>query len=386
MTISSTESKTIGLLRFSLIILIVFGHMHPNTVSIQIADFPLLSGHGISNAIAIVLSYLRVTNQAYFLISGYLFWRGSEVWDWKIFARKIKTRCKTLLLPYVLWNVFSISSFVLLYFYQDIKTGTPFSNVIEYLNSIGLNYFWDYHVWGLDKTDWLGRSTPNTAPFVLTLWFVRDLMVVTLFAPVLYLIFKKTKMWGLLILMFCYISKIWPQIHGFSIEAFFFFGLGLYISIYGRTLVDVANHLLIPALIISFFSFFICLYYGGIITAEGRLFFPIFASSSIWVYIYFAEYLTRIKSLELHPLLSKGTFFIYLFHACPIAYFGSVMAQTNIIIHRMPVPWLLQYLLSPFMIIAVCILFFYFLQRWMPYFCSLMTGNRMPQTQQSTVS
>ena len=224
MSISSSESKAIGLLRFSLIILIVFGHMRPNTVSIQASDFSLLSGHGISNVIAIVLSYLRITNQAYFLISGYLFWQGMDGWDWNVFTRKIKTRSKTLLLPYVLWIVFSIGTFVALMLYQDIKAGASFSNILEYLHGIGIKGFWNYHVWGLDKVDWLGNPTPNTAPFVLTLWFVRDLMVVTLFAPLLYWLFKKTKMLGILLLMFCYISKIWPQIDGFTIEAFFFFG------------------------------------------------------------------------------------------------------------------------------------------------------------------
>lgn len=384
MAISSTESKAIGLLRFSLIILIVFGHMRPNTVSIQTANFPLFSGHGLSNVIAIVLSYLRVTNQAYFLISGYLFWRGMEGWDWNVFARKIKTRSKTLFVPYILWIVFSIGTFVVYLLYQDFKNGTAISNVLEYLNSIGIKGFWDYNVWGLDKTDWLGRPTPNTAPFVLTLWFVRDLMVVTLFAPLLYFLFKKTRVWGILLLMFCYISKIWPQIHGFSIEAFFFFGMGLYISMNRLTLIGVAERLKIPAIIITFFTFFICLYYGGNKTPEGRLIFPVFAVSCIWIYILIAKFITELKGFELAPLLAKSTFFIYLFHACPIAHISSVMAKTNTIIytfvHNISAPWILYYLISPFVIVAICLAVYYVLQRWSPTLCSLLTGSRMPNT------
>ncbi len=382
MAISTTESKAIGLLRFSLIILIVFGHMRPDTVSLQAADFSFFSGRGISNVVAMVLSYIRITNQAYFLISGYLFWRGMEGWDWNVFARKLKTRSKTLLLPFVLWTVLSIGSFVAWMFYQDIRTGASFSNIADYLNGIGIKGFWDYNVWGLDKTNWLGQPTPNTAPFVLTLWFVRDLMVVTLFAPLLYWLFKKTKVWGILLLMFCFVSKIWPQIHGFSIEAFFFFGLGLYISMNGQTLIGVADRLKIPAIVISFFSFFLCLYYGSLKTAEGRLVFPFFAISCIWIYIKIAQYITETKGFELPALLAKSTFFIYLFHACPIAHIGSVMGKTNTIMiaatRHFSAPWILYYLISPFLIVAICLLTFYILQRWMPTLCSLLTGSRMP--------
>ena len=388
MSISSSESKAIGLLRFSLIILIVFGHMRPNTVSIQAADFSLLSGHGISNVIAIVLSYLRITNQAYFLISGYLFWQGMEGWDWNVFTRKIKTRSKTLLLPYVLWIVFSIGTFVALMLYQDIKAGASFSNILEYLHGIGIKGFWNYHVWGLDKVDWLGNPTPNTAPFVLTLWFVRDLMVVTLFAPLLYWLFKKTKVWGILLLMFCYVSKIWPQIDGFTIEAFSFFGLGLYISMNGKTLVGVADQLKIPAIIVSFFSFFACLYFGGNVTPIGRFIFPVFVISCIWIYIKFAEYITKQKGFELAPFLAKSTFFIYLLHACPIAGIRSIISKTNTIIysavHHFSAPWLLYYLISPFIIVAICLLIYYIMQRWTPKLCSLLTGSRMPKAEQST--
>lgn len=63
------------------------------------------------------------------------------------------------------------------------------------------------------------------------MWFIRDLMVVVLITPIIYYIIRKFKVWAILILCLCYVTGIWPYIHGFSITAVFFFSLGAYFSI-----------------------------------------------------------------------------------------------------------------------------------------------------------
>jgi len=386
--ISPQESKAIELLRFSLVFLIVFGHMNPNTVSIKSATFPLFSSYGISNTIAIGLSYIlaHVAVLTYFMISGYLFWSGIEGWNWGVFLKKLKSRSRSLLLPYVLWNLISIGSFVALILFHVIRDGEPLSNVSDYLRSVGISGFWDYCVWGAYKTNWLGMSIPNTGPFVISLWFVRDLMVVVLCAPVLYWVFKKTKIWGLLFLLFCYVSKIWPQIHGFSIDAFFFFGLGLYISMYGRSLIEVTEKIKLSAFIISLGLFLILLYYGGVKTQEGRYIFPIFAVGCCWLYIKLANTISNRPNFELPILFAKSSFFIYLLHACPFAKTGSVISFINTIIfkliERISAPWIIYYLISPFIVVAFCIFVYSILQKIAPTLCKALCGDRVLKVQQ----
>lgn len=48
----------------------------------------------------------------FFLISGYLFFRGMENWNTSVWVNKIKRRIKTLLVPYILWNIISVMFFV----------------------------------------------------------------------------------------------------------------------------------------------------------------------------------------------------------------------------------------------------------------------------------
>ena len=123
-------------------------------------------------------------------------------------------------------------------------------------------------------------------------------------------------------------------------------------------------------------------------TPIGRFIFPVFVISCIWIYIIFAEYITQQKGFELAPFLAKSTFFIYLLHACPIAGIRSIISKTNTIIysavHHFSAPWLLYYLISPFIIVAICLLIYYIMQRWTPKLCSLLTGSRMPKAEQST--
>lgn len=46
---------------------------------------------------------------AFFCISGYLFFRNLDKWDWSVFGQKLRRRISTLLLPYLLWNIVSFA-------------------------------------------------------------------------------------------------------------------------------------------------------------------------------------------------------------------------------------------------------------------------------------
>ncbi len=390
--ISAKESKILDLLKFTLVFLIIFVHMNPTTVSLENADFPLFSHHGVSNALAIGISYAlaQVAVLVYFLISGYLFGIGIEDWSWNVYFKKLKSRSRSLLLPYILWNLISISSFVALLLFNVIKNEAPLSEVTDYLKGIGLSGFWDYCVWGTHKINWLGLSIPNTGPFVMSLWFVRDLIVAVLCVPVLYFFLKKTRIWGLLILSFCFFSKIWPQIHGFSIDAIFFFGLGLFISINSKSLVEEADKIKIPSLIITVISFFFLLYYGGVKTQEGRFIFPIFALGCIWLYIKTAELSVSNKTFEIPALFVKSSFFVYLLHACPLAKIGSFISLINTIIlnfvNHISAPWLVYYFISPFLIAGFCILVYFLLLKISPNICRVLSGDRIPINQPKIIT
>ena len=391
MAISRQESKAIAILKTSLVFFVLYGHMNPDTSSFATAVFPLFSFRGLSNAFAIAVSYTfaHAIVPTYFMMSGYLFWAGIEGWDWKAFGKKLKSRSQTLLLPYFLWKTIPIVCYILYILFHIAQGRAEWTDIADYWNSVGFRAYWDYNIWGTHKTNWIGMTIPNSAPIDLPIWFVRDLMVVVLFAPALYWLFKKTRIWGLILLLFCFVSKIWPQIHGFSVDSFSCFGLGLYLSMNGKSLVGVAEKIKTPAIIYTFVSAAVVIYFDSVRTEEGRIVFPFFALGCIWFYIYLASVLVKKWDFQLPKWLVKSSFFIYALHACPFPHIGTIISKVNSItipaFAKISAPWILYYLISPLIIMGVCLLVFYVLEWCAPSLCRALTGNRLQKTQTNKV-
>lgn len=116
-----------------------------------------------------------VANCLFFSISGYLFAKGisniSDVWN------KQKKRFRTLILPYLLWNLIFILWYVLLEF-------TPGVNQFNNSNGMILKMF------SQPLPDILFDLFAKPAAFQL--WFLRDLICMLLFTPILWWIAKKS--------------------------------------------------------------------------------------------------------------------------------------------------------------------------------------------------
>lgn len=117
----SVESKMIEWLRPFLMFLVVFLHsvgmpMSGNkTISFHNGEFDTLR-------IAISEGICHVAVPTFFLISGFLFCKNIEKWNWLRWGNKVKRRVRTLLAPYVFWNllnaIFNVSILYLLWYYR----------------------------------------------------------------------------------------------------------------------------------------------------------------------------------------------------------------------------------------------------------------------------
>ena len=160
------------------------------------------------------------------MFSGYLFFNKIKEWNKKVYFLKIKTRLRTLLIPYILFNLVAIVLAILL---KILKAD---GSIYSFLNELLDNWyriFWNYHCWtgDPDNINMFGQPLPLYGPYVLTLWFVRDLFVMALISPIVYHFVKYTKIWGIGVLFFFFYTKIWIEIPGYSsrffLTAFFFF-------------------------------------------------------------------------------------------------------------------------------------------------------------------
>lgn len=217
MKIDKMSSERLAILRFPLIVGVVFIHAYGNEVVI-FSNNP----EGIiytSNLIDFIRNLVsegiaRVAVPLFFLLSGYFFFLGFN-YSIENYSKKVKSRISTLLIPFLFWNIFTL---LLLAFAQFLPaTQAFFSGKSDPISSFGV---FDYvnAILGL-----------NRSPISYQFWFIRDLIVMTLLAPAIYLVLKKVPRLFFIVILILWFFKIWP-IYVPSAAAFAFFYSGAYFA------------------------------------------------------------------------------------------------------------------------------------------------------------
>lgn len=134
--------------------------------------------HATTNNLQPIVWICSVCVPSFFALSGYLFfWNAPQKPEWRWFRGKIRSRIFTLLIPYLIAVVIAW-----LCYYFAIKAAP--SMVDGFLGDRWkdpLFVFW-------------------TGPINLSLWFIRELMVVVVLSPLIYMIIRYTRWWGVLAL------------------------------------------------------------------------------------------------------------------------------------------------------------------------------------------
>ena len=381
MDVRQLQSSTIDFLRFPLAIMVIFIHMNPAVVNLIDADFPLLSGHGFFNIIGIVLSHVltHIAVPTFFFISGFLFFLNFPVWSWEGYRKKMESRVKTLLVPYILWNIVTFTMFIIIIW----KHSGSMSDVFAMLQDKSWHVIYDYHEWGTTRINWLGENLKMTGPYDLPLWFLRDLIVVTILTPIIYYAIKKMKIGIVVILFLAYISRIWILVPGFHITAFFYFTLGAYFALNGKNIVlfvERFKFVFIPVSIILLISTTI---YDGANTVIGQNIYPLFVCSCVFSAFYIAVVCIKKYHLKPNKLLVSSCFFIYAFHAASIPFFRicSPLALSQRILHQL-IPGQsgiengICYLTAPFLTAFLCIMILLVARKFFPKLTLFFSGNK----------
>lgn len=205
-------SKTISFLRFPLICIVVF--IHTDLSDIHMAGRQIVAAGeyvGYETFRHFLQQLFLLAVPAFFAISGYLFfnWQGKFTKD--VYVRKIGKRVRTLLVPYLLWNliVWAVNTLGPLLL-PSLAAGRG-ATLADYDLPRFLMAFWD---------------TGGGKPVCIQLWFLRDLIVTCLVSPVIYYGLAHGKHWLLLLLAALFATDILPSVPGLNIAAIFPFALG----------------------------------------------------------------------------------------------------------------------------------------------------------------
>lgn len=377
------QSLTIDFLRFPLIMMVVFIHMSPKTINLIDAKYSLLSGHGIYNIIKILFSHTitSIAVPTFFLISGFLFFSNFQDWSWKGYQKKIGSRIKTLLIPYILWNLIPFLLIVGKCLIGDISNGNPTTGTLDFFyNNIG-RIFYVFHEWESSSTDWLGNHLYSTAPLNVPLWFVRDLFVISLLTPIIYLAVTKINIWLILALFFAYISKIWTQIPGLDIESIFYFTVGAFFAINKINFVEFADKYKYYLLPTSAILLVACTIYDGNKTEIGHNIIPFYICTSILSVFYLASTAIDRYNIKPNKFLVSACFFIYVSHVMPLPNIECLLTFVKKTIHEIiPGKSLAEnyfcYFATPIITAFISIVIFAVLRKISPKATKFICGNR----------
>lgn len=216
----STTGRAITWLQFPLAILVFTAH----ALQFRAADYPLPA---LISFIAWTLP--NVTVPTFFFISGYLFFAGRETFGPSDYLKALRRRARTLLLPYVLWMLISYFTYALIH-----KTLYPFGSLSDIYNTMWGGAMLRY------QTSIFGTSViyKSMSYMLYPLWFVRDLMCVSLISPLIWLMGRYLRLWALIPMTFIYLAGLGTNITGFQPEALFYFPAGALMAITGR---DIAR-------------------------------------------------------------------------------------------------------------------------------------------------
>ena len=288
-----------------------------------------------------------VANYMFFIISGYLFFLN--VRGMKDIKMKMKKRIRSLLLPYLLWNVLFVLWYVGLSLFPLLSEQFVNGSIIDNLNSATL----------------LGKLyMVFIKPAAFHLWFLRDLMVLVLFSPLIWLLLKR---WRWVVLSLLFLGSLFVA----QIGLVAMFVIGGYIAIYNINIGELTERCRqwLPIFAVVFVGaavfypyhlsyvrpFLSLLFLCGIIT--------------LWC-LYDLLRIDRLKWFE--PLLGYS-FFIYCFHMP----FFNIIKKINLMVMGESL-WsiLLLYFINPIIAVAIIILIAKLLQKISLKGYLVLTGNR----------
>lgn len=195
-------SRKIRHLSFLSVLLVLFihaYHLHPGSAVDGVNFF-------IQNFISQGLG--RIGVPFFFLFSGYLFFKDLAPTA-AAFVLKYRKRLRTLLIPYLFWSGWGLGLLLLL---QSLPLFRPFLKADD-----------------LAQQSWMYLADRLLFdPVLYQLWFLRDLLLLVLFSPLIYVLIRYLKIWILLILAVVWALNQQLLVAG---QAAFFFTLGAWFQL-----------------------------------------------------------------------------------------------------------------------------------------------------------
>ena len=306
------QSEIFSQIRLPLIILITYAHSYGGVTE----GYSILGSEWDSyEVLKIVISQtlVKVAMPTFFVMSGYLFFANVEKFNKEIYSQKIRRRIKTLLIPYIIWNLL-----------MAVK-----------LKTFNLSIFWE--------------------PANMPLWFLRDLMIVSLLSPIIYIGVRKLGYWIFVLLLPIYLTSIWAIQPRLNPYALCFFTLGTYWSIKKINLIE--TYLKFKK---TFYFLFVLLALAMILTYPTIAFSLLmlcFRIVSVIAVFCLAYRMLSLTTKRIPKIVCDSSYFIFLAH---YVFFFSFIDDTFFSLFGTSTPCLcIHYLICPLAKVTIFVVLYF---------------------------
>ncbi len=349
--LSKEDSERINILKLIGIVFVVFIHSYTPVVNFAGGSLTVQQPiwldaieYGVSQVIA------RCGVPMFFLISSILLFKKNRE-----YFSTIRGKAKTLLVPYLFWNTAWIFVFFVL---QSLPfTADYFSGSNTLIRDCGL-------------VDWLNLyGIGNQYPQDYPLWFMRDLMVVTLFFPLIDFVTEKQPK---IVLIASMLLLFLPLNFPFK-DAVLWVCLGACVVKLSlrMSIVDNMPMSVIGLIYAGVAITLTCLHIYDIDFAPISTAF-IFIGIIFWIKI--TQYIYANTSLRCIFLkLAEWTFIVYAAHEMTLSSIKKVCFK---LLPNNSVIALILYFTIPFVVIALCVIFGRIMKRVLPATYRVVTGGR----------
>lgn len=344
----SRLSKAITWLRFPLIFLIIMLHCY-SVVRLE-------GNHETYFKVLYPFSlWLGETGvPGFFFISGFLFFLSK-----KTYSQKLVTRLHTLLIPYLIWNFLLLALYVAAFiigYPQDIN-GRNISDftIIDYLR-----LFWDRGSY----------DNGNFVPLLCPLWYIRNLLIMSLLSPIIYYIIRYRREVFLIV-----VTAWWLMSYhnAFIPQTILFFSLGAYFSILGFNPLKIAhNKKIVIWVLFAIFAFGDIISHVIVATPVNLQIHRLSLILNIPALLLLADWCTRQGYIS--SLLPNAAFMVFCVHYPIVVLIRKV--SISIFVNASDSIHILLYFVCVIISTVLSIGFYLMLNRFFPKVKNILSGNR----------
>lgn len=291
----------------------------------------------------------NISVPVFFIISGFLFFKGVELYGRELFERKLRSRIHTLLVPYVLWTLIYL-------LYLSLK------HLSKILHTGDLGCISDMFTW---QIFWMYKEA---LPLHFALWYVRDLMLMCLISPVIWFFIKHLKHVAMVLIFGLFMIHNIDYHISFPISIFYF-SLGSYFSICSIDIKKIVMKLKWGILFIAAIAIG-CSTLGNItLTRFSHI---VFALCCLGM----SCFLTGKYQCKVPKVLTDSVFFVYAMHCILIIRMFNRIFMPLIPDTAHPAWLFLRLFVVSILTLVTCVLLFVLLRRFFPKTISILTGSR----------